>query len=228
MLSSWSGIGMSYNRKGSGVMNIEHPCINVCGGMQPNLLPTLAADNRADNGFLSRMCMIYPDNTLKPAYNNKVLPEKIRIYWEEYLADLLNQNSKLELTLSREAEEIYERWYNKNRDQINNESSDYLKGVYGKLDIITLRLAVMLRGMFMACDGEYSKEIKPTEMLGAVMFAEYFRSTALKVYRKLFGPDGFVNKRDMALFLLSRGMQKTEIARITGTSRPTLDRWLMC
>ena len=226
MLSAWSGIGMSYNRKTSGVMNIEHPCINVCGGMQPDLLRTLAADYRAENGFLSRMCMVFPDNTLKAEYSTKMLPDKIRLYWEEYLSDLVNQNSKLELTLSSEAEDKYEKWYNMNCDQVNKESSGYLKGVYGKLDIICLRLAVILKGMNMACEGEYSKQISAREMEGAIGLTEYFRAAALKVYGKLFGPDGSVNKKEMAKYLLQQGMQKTEVAKLTGTSRPTLDRWL--
>src|ERR1035437_2953735 len=85
MLSSWSGIGITYNRKTSVIMSIQHPCILVCGGMQPDLLPSLAANNRVENGFLSRFCCIYPDNTQKAGYNNKILSEKIRTDWEDYL-----------------------------------------------------------------------------------------------------------------------------------------------
>ena len=226
MLSAWSSIGMSYNRKSSGVMNIEHPCINVCGGMQPNLLNTLAADNRAENGFLSRMCMVFPDRAPKARYSNKVLPYIIRRNWETYLFDLVNQNSTLELTLSPEAEEKYGQWYDMNAERTDAENSDFLKGVYGKFDIISLRLAVMLRGMNMVCDGVYSKEISADEMEGALCLTEYFRATALKVYRKLFGPDGYINKRATAIYLFNRGMHKTDIARIMGTSRPNLDRWV--
>ena len=226
MVSSWSGMGITYNRKSSGIMNIEHPCINVCGGMQPDLLHTLAADNRAENGFLSRLCIVYPDNTQKVEYNNNKLPEKIRTQLEEYLSDLINQNSTLELTLGKDAEEHYSAWFNQNVEKTNKEPSGYLKGVYGKLDIVCLRLAVIIRGMKMACDGEYSKEITGEDMIAAIELTEYFRATALKVYRKLFGEGEELSDRRLARILNRKKMPVPEILKYVNTSKPTLYRWL--
>ncbi len=186
LISSWSGVAMSYNRKGSGVMNIEHPCILVCGGMQPELLPALASDSRAENGFLSRFCCVFPDNAMKAGYNSELLPDKYRLSWEDYLSKLVNMTGKTELTLSKEAEEKYAKWFDINAKITNAEPSGYLKGVYGKLDIVSLRLAVIVRGMSMVCDGDYSKEITADDMRAALSITEYFRAAALKVYRKIF------------------------------------------
>ena len=157
MLTSWSGIGISYNRKTSGIMNIAHPCIMVCGGMQPALLHSLASDYRVENGFLSRLCMIYPDNTDKAVYNDTILPEYIRFSWEKYLSKLVSMEPQREIRLSSEAKEKYSEWYNLNAQLTNAESSGYLKGVYGKLDIISLRLAIVIRGMNLVCEGEVSQ-----------------------------------------------------------------------
>ena len=227
MLSSWSEIGMTYNRKTSGIMNIERPCILVCGGMQPDLLPTLAGDNRAENGLLSRLCCVFPDNTKKARYNYNILPEKIRIYWEEYLSSLISLKTKMELRLSFEAEEKYSAWYDLNAKTSDEANTDYLRGVYGKFDIFALRLSIIIRGMKMVCEGEYSKEITGEDMEAALALTEYFRATALKVYRRLFGSDNSanLNKRDVATYLQQNtDLNKATIARILKTSRSQVDR----
>jgi hypothetical protein len=226
LISSWSGIAMSYNRKGSGVMNIEHPCILVCGGMQPELLPALAADSRADNGFLSRFCCVYPDNAMKAGYNSELLPDKYRLSWENYLGKLVSLTGKTELTLSKEAEERYARWFDTNAKVTNAEPSGYLKGVYGKLDIISLRLAVIVRGMKMACNGDYSKEITEDDMRSAISVTEYFRAAAIKVYRKIFVTvQPKVKKRDIAAYLhKNTDLNDTSISRLLQTSRSQIRR----
>lgn len=227
MLSSWSGIGITYNRKTSGILSIQHPCILVCGGMQPDLLHSLAANNRAENGFLSRFCCVYPDNTQKVGYNNKVLSEKIRTNWEEYLTELLYM-TRMEIRLERDAEEKYSAWYNMNAQMSNDESSGYLKGVYGKLDIISLRLALIIRGMKCVCNDNYSKEVTGEDMGKALEMTEYFRATALKVYRKLFvNEHSNADKKLMANYLYKdRGINKKDISMLLGTSRSQLDRML--
>jgi hypothetical protein len=226
MLSSWSGVAMSYNRKGSGVMNINEPFILVCGGMQPDLLPTLAADSRTENGFLSRFCCVYPDNAMKAGYNSELLPDKYRLFWEDYLTKLVGMTGKIELTLSKEAEEKYAKWYDINANVINAEPSGYLRGVYGKLDIICLRAGVLARGMNMICNGDFSTEITERDMRCAISLTEYFRATALKVYRKIFVTvQPKVKKRDIASYLhRNTDLTDTSISRLLQTSRSQIRR----
>jgi hypothetical protein len=195
--------------------------------MQPDLLPSLAANKRAENGFLSRFCCVYPDNTQKAGYNNKVLSEQIRTEWEEYLTKLLYM-TKLEVRLGRAAEEKYSAWYDFNAQMSNDESTGYLKGVYGKLDIISLRLAIIIRGMKMACENDHSLKITGEDMKAALELTEYFRATALKVYRRLFANEcSNFDKRLMADYLYKdRGMSKKDISILLGTSRSQLDRLL--
>src|SRR5690606_14975719 len=70
MLSMWSQQSVTYNRKSSGILNIEKPCVLVAGGIHRELLHTLATENRAENGFLARMISFFPDNTQKQFYND--------------------------------------------------------------------------------------------------------------------------------------------------------------
>lgn len=210
-------------------MNIPRPCILVCGGMQPDLLHTLAADNRAENGFLSRLCAVYPDHTEKGSYNNAILPDKIKTDWEEFLAALTNMRTSSTISLSREAQQQYAGWFDQNVKKTNEESSGYLKGVYGKLDIISLRLAIIIRGMNMVCEGEFSAEITGEEMETAVALTEYFRATALKVYKRIFDNSDLqgIDKKLIANYLFKElGANKSEIAKVLKTSRSQIDRVL--
>jgi|GEM_PF-649626 len=226
MLTSWSEIGITYNRKTSGILNILHPCIMVAGGMQPDLLHTLADDNRAENGFLSRLISIYPDNTDKGNYNTNVLNEKVKENWERYLSQLLTLKDQ-KLTLSKDAQQRYELWYNHNAELINKEESGYLKGVFGKLDIISLRLAIIVSGMNMVCGDLNWGEITDDEMKSALDMTEYFRATALKVYRKIFenNTNDALKKNEVIKYLFNEiGMKKVDISKVLETSRSQVDR----
>jgi len=170
MLSSFNQIRMVTNRKGGGkdsVLDIPKPCILVFGGMQPDLIPTLAADNREENGFLARFCNVYPDKTDKPTYNKNVVSENLKIHWNDYIIKL-TRLIKDEIWLSDEAENIYSDWYSLNCKKSDDEESGYLKGVFGKLDIIALRLSVVIYAMNLLNGRDYSKQISPDEMRTAL------------------------------------------------------------
>lgn len=227
MLSAWSCIPISYNRKTAGVMHIEKPVIHVMGGIQPDLLPLLASDHRADNGFLSRFMMGYPDNAAKADYTEEILDEKVITEWEGILSRLATLEETAILRLSREAHELYKIWYNVNANRTNEEKSGYLKGVFSKLDIISLRVAVAVHGMFVACGESVSDEITMGEMKTALDIADYFRATSLKVYRKIF--DDHTSELDLkriADYLIQQGVAKSEVARIMKTSRSQVERYL--
>jgi hypothetical protein len=225
MLSAWSRISAIYNRKGSEPINISHPMINVLGGMHPDLLHCLAADSRAENGFVSRFCFVYPDNSRKQKYCNEKIPNEIYLEWEKFIKDLLSLPEVTQLSLTLEAQGIYEKWFNENVKKTNEEPSQHLKGVYGKLDIISLRLAIILKGMKLIFEGDYNNTISAEIMQSAIEITEYFRATALKVYDKMFEGKKSTNKSEIIKWvLLNMKKTKTDIARFFETSRSQLDR----
>lgn len=226
MLSTWSGVSVMYNRKGSEPINIPNPVINVLGGIQPDLLPSLASDNRAENGFVSRMCFVYPDNTKKPIYNARTLPENIYSEWEKFITDLISIPDVTKLSLTPDAHKIYESWFNENTVKINDEPNQHLKGVYGKLDIISLRLAIVIKGMKYILDADYDENISAEIMQSAIDITEYFRATALKVYAKMFSTDrNSIEKGDVIHWVCNNlKKSKTEIAKFFETSRSQVDR----
>ncbi len=221
MLSSYNQVDININRKNSDDIFIRKPVISMIGGLQPNILPSLSANNREENGFLARFCFVYPDNSKRSNYIDKSLPAELVDDYEAFIIMLTNWSSKMELFLTKEAQSVYEVFYNNNSALINDEAAGYLKGVYGKLDIIALRMAVVIKGMNVAIKDDKSNMITEDIMKSAIEITEYFRATALKVYRKIFGNDEkqATRKEVIEYFFHVEKMSKSEIARILNVTR---------
>lgn len=214
MLSTFYRQPMQINRASKEPIFIHKPCIYVSGGIQPEILHDLAKDNRAENGFLSRLMFAYPDLADKQPYSNKKLNTDTLMNYQKYLSVLANLTEIVDLKLSNEAETLYANWYNDNAEKTNKEPTGYLKGVYGKLDVISLRLAIVVHGMDFVCNQNTATEISATSMQTAIELTEYFRATALKVYDKIFKDTGNsnLNKKDVAKYCHSLGASQNEIA----------------
>ena len=141
---------------------------------------------------------------------------------------LTSLDEKINLTLSVEAEIIYENWFNENAKISNDESTGYLKGVYGKLDVIVLRLAIVLHGMKLVCDGDGEDEIQELTMQKATELIEYFRATALKVYNKIFVEKKYkkLDNKDVIKYCSSLGASQNDIAKAVKVSQPYVQKIL--
>lgn len=228
MLTSFFAKPIKFNRASTEPINIEKPCIYVSGGIQPDLLPTLANDSRAESGFLSRFIFAYPDLQIKQNYTKKKLNPETLFNYQKYLTALTGIEEVVNISLSDGAESIYSNWYNDNAKKTNEEPTGYLKGVYGKLDVISLRLAIVVHGMKLVCNQEPSTEISGTTMQSAIELTEYFRATALKVYHKIFPDTGNsnLNKKDVIKYLSSIGASQNEIAVALKVSQPYVNKIL--
>lgn len=230
MISTWSGVPITYNRKTAGIMCITNPCISICGSIQPGLLPDFAADSRQENGFLSRFCTVFPDNTKKARYSTQTIHEEIINGWEEFLSKLVNLDVPIKIRLSKKAEEKYEQWYNKNAEIADAEKSEYLKGVYGKLDIISLRTAIVVKGMNIACGINDLPEITADEMETALGITEYFRETAKKVFEGIYAKKSSYkfDQRSVVVNYLKKqtNMNISQIASTLGIARNQVYREL--
>ena len=220
MLSTYYRQPMQINRASKEPINIEKPSIYVGGGIQPEILKDLAKDSRAENGFLSRLMFVYPDLDKKQHYSNKKMNTATLNDYHKYLNSLTTIKEVINLSLSDGAEAIYCKWFNRNVDITNDEPRGYLKGVYGKLDVISLRLAIVVQGMDFVSNKYSSNEVTAKSMQTAVNLTEYFRATALKVYDKIFidnVPE--MNKKDVAKFCKSLGASQNDIANAIKTSQ---------
>lgn len=228
MLSTFYRQAMQINRASKEPIFIYKPCIYVSGGIQPDILHDLAKDNRAENGFLSRLIFAYPDLADKQPYSNKKLNTDTLLNYQKYLSVLANLTEIVDLKLSDEAENVYCDWFNDNVKKTNDEPTGYLKGVYGKLDVVSLRLAIVVHGMDFVCNQNTATEISATTMQTAIELTEYFRATALKVYHKIFKETGNANidKKDVIKYLSSTGASQNEIAKALKVSQQYVNKIL--
>ena len=213
MLSTFYRQPMQINRASKVPVYIDQPCMYVAGGMQPELLGDLAKDNRAENGFLSRLLNVFPDVDVKQPYSKARLSADTFANYHKYLGGLDTIPETINITLSRDAEVMYSDWYNKNAERSNNSPTGYLKGVYGKLDVYALRFAITVYGMNLICNQNDSLEIDGATMKTAIDITEYFRATALKVYDKIFSASKSksIDKKAAIIYMSSIGKSQSDI-----------------
>jgi len=228
MLSTFYRQPMQINRASKVPVYIDQPCMYVAGGMQPELLGDLAKDNRAENGFLSRLLNVFPDVDVKQPYSKARLSAETFANYHKYLGGLDTIPETINITLSRDAEIMYSDWYNKNAERSNNSPTGYLKGVYGKLDVYALRFAITVHGMNLICNQNDSLEIDGATMKTAIDITEYFRATALKVYDKIFSDSKSksIDKKAAIIYMNSNGKSQTDIAKALDIGQPYVSQIL--
>lgn len=210
-------------------MRLDKTCVNILGGIQPQLLSKFAKDNRDQDGTIPRFCFAFPDNAVKPKYSTSEIPKIIEDRYYEYIKNLLSLEFSLEnenyIYLINEASFLYEKWFNKNAELSNNEQSEYLKSVYAKLDIICLRTALIIHFSNWAFTGIVEEYISIKTMQSAIDITEYFRITGRKVYNILNGKVT-LNKTDLIKTLDKLGNTQPKIAEVTKVSQQYVSKVL--
>ena len=132
------------------------------------------------------------------------------------------------LSFNTDAKDAYVDWYDRNDDIINETSNSYLRGSYGKLPIVCSRLIVVIYGMWlMVSEEEADNRVKLHHVNTAIEITEYFRSTAEKVYRRIFGrhTESLPDKKLVAQYLVKEmGLAKAEVARLLDKERKQIQR----
>lgn len=227
-LQSWSEQPITIDRKSDTPMKIMEPFICVTGGMQPEALSSLAEDNRSVNGFMQRLCFAFPDRAERPRFTNDILPSIYAEQYEQYIANLLSvNNTETEyISLSPEAEELYQEWNDANTDIMNRLDDDYLLGLRAKLPIMVLRLGLVIHYSHWAVDGVELPDITREDMQSAIDIAEYFRLTGEKVARELNRSSARgLNKKVIAEYLhLEVGYNQNDVAKILKVSRQYISK----
>jgi hypothetical protein len=191
-LSQWSGKAINIDRKSGEPNYLPNPFISVGGTIQNGILEELAKNSRTQNGFIDRILFVIPDNIKKEPWSDSDLPQEIIDNWRRIIQNLLamqlsfdaeTQNPLPEvLRFSPEAKAILSGWQIKNTDACNTAESEQLSGMYSKMDIYILRLALILELLQYSCGESQKQAIGERAVEGAIKLAEYFKSSAKKVY----------------------------------------------
>ncbi|HET6558347.1 MAG TPA: DUF3987 domain-containing protein, partial [Prolixibacteraceae bacterium] len=114
----------------------------------------------------------------------------------------------------------------------NEAEEETIKGMFSKLDMYVVRLALILELICWACGESKKEEVSVRTMEGAIKLIEYFRQSAIRIHSVLSNSDPLErypkNKQDvyMALpetFSTEAGLK---IAKSMGMSERTYKRFL--
>lgn len=189
-LSNWNGITIKINRKGSDPINIPLPCISVGGTIQPGVLNELA-ENRTENGFIDRLLFVVPDNLKKDYWSETELSPVIIENWHNIVSNLLkvsiiqddtsNPQPKI-LRFTSEAKQRLFQWQKELTDLSNKPENEATSGIYAKIEMYAIRLALCLEMIRYACNEGDKQAVGIEAVEGALQLVEYFKKTAFKVH----------------------------------------------
>ena len=190
-LSVWSGKPINIDRKTGEPVFIPLPFISVAGTIQNGILNELAKESRTQNGFIDRILFVIPDNIQKEYWSETDLPPVVSENWQSIISNLLSLSvsnddtfnpSPEVLKFTAEAKRILFEWQKVNTDQSNDAENEAVSGIYSKLEMYAVRLALILEMMRYACNESDKQAVSIEAVQGALKLVEYFKNSAVKVY----------------------------------------------
>ena len=189
ILSTWSNVSFTINRKSEETKLVDDPAMSIIGGIQPGPLgKTFGTDALMDSGFTQRFLFVYPDrSTFVKRCDRKRLTPETRESWGNIIGRLFNMEP-LTLQLSHEAERLYADYADANDMKADAEEDDYIGGVIQKMNIHVLRLAIMAH---LLSDHWNEPVITGEAMNYAILVSDYFTQIHVeRIYPLLKDPSG--------------------------------------
>lgn len=187
-LSIWSCREININRRNSPHIYIPNPFINVIGTIQPEKLIDTFGKGRDNSGFTHRILFAFPDNITREDLSDSDVPDIYVKVYSDLIQGIINRriNSSPRidpkiLVFEKSAEEEFKAWRSDNNKRINQCSNDTLCGIYSKLEIYLLRVALILQIIKDECEKRESEKITLKSMLASIELIRYFECTATKV-----------------------------------------------
>ena len=144
LLSTWSNVSFTINRKSEDTKLVDDPAMSIIGGIQPGPLgKTFGTDALMDSGFTQRFLFVYPDKAeFIKRQDRRRMTQAMHDSWSDIIGRLFGMEP-LTLQLSHEAERLYADYADANDMKADAEEDDYIGGVRQKMNIHVLRLAIM-------------------------------------------------------------------------------------
>lgn len=233
-LELWSGNFAKTNRIGRTTNYVHAPFLGILGGTQPYLLYRFTKGDNLHNGLFQRILFVYPDNQKKAERSTKRINPNSRDIYDEWvkrvyeLGDDLNSSDDIKtIKLSKNADNIWENWYNENVREINDfeDKSHPIISCLGKLEQYCLRFSLILE-VIHQCDDVFPevKEVSAASMERAIVLTEYFKRMLYKVFEKLENPLESYSKKDLELlhaldndFDIAKGLEIAQKVGITSS-----------
>ena len=119
-----------------------------------------------------------PESVLKSRWNDRETPEELEIQWQQIIDKLITQDCPHDENNELQPQCLP---FDENARQCDMETNDALVGIYCKLEIYIIRFCLIIQLARWTC-GECDKTTIEIESVNrAILLAEYFRTTAVKV-----------------------------------------------
>ena len=190
-LSNWNSKPWTIDRKMGEPIHIPRPYISVAGTLQNALLTALAKEGRTENGFTDRILFAFPDDLKKPYWTEKEIDQSIIDTWQNIIGILMSMPLELDddltakpkiLRFDNDAKQLLFAWQRKNTDECNDESGT-IGGIYSKMDMYAVRLALILQMIDSACNKYEAESVTVKAVKGSLLLVDYFKKTAVKVHQ---------------------------------------------
>lgn len=247
-LEGWNGGAMSWARKGRPTGHVDNVFLSIAAGMQPALLRELP---KKRNGFLPRWLWVYPDTVKCPRRTDgtfRVDPDVLTSYHMGItrllsLGDEASNAGPFEARLidfTPDAREALNAFHAGVMDRADAVMGTPEQDMIGKLDAYSVRLALLLRFLWWACDdvtiGSHGvpDAIDLDAVERSIRLVEFFRRHGEKVMRAVYAPDPTVdmNERERKIFLdlpIGSEFKRSDAVTVAarhGMTGGTVDRFL--
>jgi hypothetical protein len=186
-LSMWAGMPFKSDRAGRDSIYVPEPAVSVCGGIQPDVLPSLGAESGGRDGFNERFLFSYPD-AAPMRWTDSFVSQQARDNVTATFRKLRGREGGI-VRLAPAARQVYAQWVNDNAD-LQESVTGLLRGFYAKLPAQAARVALVLHCVANA-DDPVGRCLSPQTMAGAIRLIEYFREHGHRAFAA-FGALGLV------------------------------------
>jgi hypothetical protein len=235
-IETWNSIFSSksirVDRKSDSRLVIPSPKVSIIGSTQLNGAKLLTSNEKEENGFAHRILFVYPDKFRINEMNDAEFSKESSQFYNEVIHKLLDcrktYSTKKTLFLNDQSLLLFKNFYNSNQIRKADPSlSDSMRGMYSKMDIHVIRLALTLQALYWACDSGSIEEIEMKAMQGAIDLVEYFSYCAIKVKNTRANESGdLLTKKQIAKKMAEAGMSLRDIESIISIGKSTIGRWL--
>ena len=190
-LSMWSGTSFKVDRKSHPIpVLVENPCLGVIGGIQPDMLGSLADERNRSDGFLDRILWAYPDPIPDCWVDDDGTDSGLDAlvdYWQQLydvraLETLTGEPEPRVMELAPSALEVWRWWYDEHaQDRNGGQLHPLLLGPWAKMGTQLARLALILHCL----DGDGSQVVAAETVGRAINLVEYFKAHARRVFAAL-------------------------------------------
>jgi hypothetical protein len=230
LLSAYSGQPLKAVRKSEVFpICVSHPCINLIGGIQTNILDEIFKKEYVSNGLTDRFLFVFPKNKKIPKWQIGIDKEKrpdTLWKWTYYINKVQNMVCPLcddglsaqpkELDFSDEAMTYFYNWNNGIIDEVNSiEDDNEVESRKMKLNGNAARLSLILQVMRWSAGDCQLDCIDIVSVKGAIRLIEYFEDSYKRV-KALSGIEETTKNQDGWLALVGNTFTSAE-AEATGT-----------